>query len=78
MEINDRVKVAEKFNARSTDPITEVQHTPDIFRLIKRGTLGTVLQVIAPTKSYPHEQVIIKLDGVRTSQQIRIDMLKKV
>ena len=38
----DRVQLTLKVNARSTDPITQAQHLPDSFRLLKRGLQGTV------------------------------------
>jgi hypothetical protein len=78
MEINDRVKVTAKFNARSTDPITGVQHTPDSFRLIKRGALGTIVRLSPATRAYPHEVAVVKLDGVTTSQETWTELLKKV
>jgi len=66
----DRVALTIKINARSTDPITGSQNVADSFRLIKRGSLGTVEAIQNPGF------LVVKFDCLTTRQEIRADMFR--
>ena len=70
MTVGTRVKNTAKFNARSSDPITgDTVDIRDSFRLVKRGTLGTIEDIITDdTGTF----AVVKFDGINTRQQDRI------
>lgn len=70
MDVGTRVKALAKFNARSTDPITgDTVDVRDSFRLVKRGTLGTIEDIITDdTGTF----AVVRFDGLNTRQCERI------
>jgi hypothetical protein len=69
MEAGDRVTAVIKFNARSTDPVDGATCPADSFRLVKKGSAGTV-------ESAEGGFAVVKFDGLRTRQQIRTGALR--
>lgn len=69
MQAGTRIKLTEKVNARSTDPITGEATGTRPFTVIKRGTTGTVA-VSGATFS------VVLFDGHPTRQELHNDLLK--
>jgi hypothetical protein len=83
-----QLKTTEKFNARSTDPITGVQTTKDSFALVKRGTIGTVVAVLGPDDPIYHPgqekpekagepTAVITYPGITSGQAVRVSFIDR-
>lgn len=75
MQVGSRIKLTIKLNAQSTDPISGQRDLNEMFRLIKRNTHGTVE---ALSSHNGIDYAVVKLEGLRTRQEIRADLLKVV